>query len=61
MTIELLFQKYTLLDGSVGEEQEAIIVPLSAWETGDVVRLIELLDSELQRRYDEQDGLCGCS
>lgn len=29
------------------------VVPLIAWQTVDVVRTIELLDAELQRRSDE--------
>ncbi len=32
------------------------VVPLDAWQTADIVRMIELLDSELQRRADEDSS-----
>lgn len=34
-------------------EYDVQFVDLDAWSTGTIVRVIELLDSELQRRYDE--------
>lgn len=31
------------------------VVPLEAWQTRDIVRVIELLDTVLQQRADEDD------
>jgi hypothetical protein len=57
LTIEQLIRSYVV---TYEDDPEIVeVTPICAWRTGDVVELIELLDSELQRRYDEETRNAG--
>lgn len=43
---------YDYVESSYGEFER--IIPPEEWLTEDIVKLIQLMDAELQRRYDEE-------
>lgn len=46
---------YDYIETSYGEFER--VIPPAEWLTVDIVKLIELLDAELQRRYDEEQAI----